>query len=536
MHLVVFHYHLRAGGVTGVIRDAVTVLLEDETVQRVTLVSGTEENLEGLQERITGTLPDRAADRMATTVHPELRYAADIAGFDVAATTARLKQILVDRYVAADAVWWVHNHHLGKNPAVTQAFVEVLAAHPRQRCILEIHDFPEAGRYRNLAYLTDNTSADPYPVLPNVHYAVLNHRDGSVLRDAGIPADHVSILQNPVRSMPTDRPHAPPGLSASTLAQRYSGIDPDGALLLYPVRCIRRKNVLEAATLARLLAERTGRPMNLLVTLPGLSDQERRYSQMIEDAYARGVIPGAFGLGEELDELGLSFTDLMSGADLVLSTSIQEGFGYAFFEGLASGTPLLARYLDVLAGTEALFEPFHAEFYTRLEVPFTSPSLSDVRPYLRSRYDEQLDTVVPHLPAEAAAALEAQVDELLGGETIDFSFLMPQMQYSVVTDLRDETFRREVAELNEELVARAAALLGRRNEGGNRVVQERYGGAAFRDAFRTAVDAVNRRSGSGRAAAGPEPDASQSGMGEIQARVVRRFATVEYLRLLYSGI
>ncbi|MFW5729843.1 MAG: hypothetical protein ACOCYG_09280 [Spirochaetota bacterium] len=534
MHLVVFHYHLRPGGVTGVVRDAVTVLLEKGTIERVTLVSGTEENLDSLQEQVTGAVPELDRDRLRVAVHPELRYAADIAGFDAAAATARLKGVLADHYLFPDAVWWVHNHHLGKNPAVTQAFVEVLAAHPTQRCLLEIHDFPEAGRYANLSYLTAHISVDPYPVLPNVHYAVLNHRDASVLRDAGIPAEHVSVLQNPVRSMPTDAADDRPRLSAATLAERYSGVDPEGALLLYPVRCIRRKNVLEAATLARLLEERTGRPMNLLVTLPGLSDQERRYSRMIEDAYARGIIPGAFGLGEELDALGVSFIDLMTNVDLVLSTSVQEGFGYAFFEGLASGVPLLARYLDVLAGTEELFDRFHTEFYRRLEVPFTSPSLSDIRPYLRSRYDEQLETVKPHLPAEAVEALEAQVAELLSGYTIDFSYLMPQMQYTVVADLRDATFRGDLAELNRELVAPAAALFTRRNSGGNLAVQAQYGGAAFRTAFTTAVDALNRRSAGGPSGGRfPRPENRPTG---TQARILRRFATVEYLRLLYSGI
>ena len=531
MQLTVFHYHFARGGVTGVVAEAASILLAHNVVEKILLVSGTEENMAELAEGIArnGEVP---RDRVGTAVHPELRYAADIAGFRVGELVPQIRDLLESRYLAGDSVWWVHNHHIGKNPAFTQALIETLRHHPQQRSILEIHDFPEAGRYENLRFLGDNISLDPYPLLPRLHYAVINRRDHDILATAGIPEASISLLQNPVRSMPTPRPAArPPTGLGERLARRYRGVKADGAVLLYPVRCIRRKNVLEAAVLARLMEARTGRAMNLLLTLPGLSEQERRYSQMVEDAYSRGVIPGAFGLGAELDAVGLSFHELMQQADLVVSTSVQEGFGYAFFEGLASGTPLLARYLDVLRGSEDLFSSFHTHFYRELQVPFTTPSLSDTRAYLRSRYDEQLDTVREGLPAAAMEELEEAVERLLSGESIDFSFLMPQMQYTLLGDLSDRGFLDHVLSMNRELAERATALLGNRNAGADAAVQERFGPERFRESFRTALRQLETP-------ANEEPAAGTAGAGSaaVGERVLREFATLDYLRLLYSGI
>jgi hypothetical protein len=228
---------------------------------------------------------------------------------------------------------------------------------------------------------------------------------------------------------------------------------------------------------------------------------------------------------------------------------VQEGFGYAFFEGLASGTPLLARYLDVLTGTEDLFSSFHARLYHSIMAPFASPSLSDTRAYLRSRYDEQLDTLSSYLPTELLKRLEGQVAELLHGETIDFSFLMPQMQYTMLRDLADAGFRAELRQLNAPLMEDAASLPGRRNADANRAVQSRFGAREFAERFRGMLipgrkEEFPPRAHHARAAAenpqtAGEPDGRSRGSGPdrpIQRGVMEQFATVDYLRLLYSGI
>ena len=54
--------------------------------------------------------------------------------------------MLQERFGGDNAVWWVHNYHLGKNPLFTEALLR-LAADPRgPRLVLQPHDFPEAGQ------------------------------------------------------------------------------------------------------------------------------------------------------------------------------------------------------------------------------------------------------------------------------------------------------------------------------------------------------------------------------------------------------
>lgn len=64
--------------------------------------------------------------------------------------------------------------------------------------ILQPHDFPEAGRYRNLAALDRLVSLPLYPDGPRVRYALVNPRDLGLLRDAGIDATSLFLLENPV--------------------------------------------------------------------------------------------------------------------------------------------------------------------------------------------------------------------------------------------------------------------------------------------------------------------------------------------------
>ena len=52
--------------------------------------------------------------------------------------------------------------------------------------------------------------------------------------------------------------------------------DPEKPVFLYPVRAIRRKNIFEAALIAMI----AGNGGNLIQTLPGISDQEIKYSNL----------------------------------------------------------------------------------------------------------------------------------------------------------------------------------------------------------------------------------------------------------------
>jgi hypothetical protein len=106
-----------------------------------------------------------------------------------------------------------------------------------------------------------------------------------------------------------------------------------------PCRLLRRKNIAEALLLQRWL-----RPEACLVTTGGISSaDERAYCERL-DAAARanrwnlhmGVLQG-----NEAAKPGVA--ELLAASEVVLLTSIQEGFGLPYVEAAAAARPLIAR-------------------------------------------------------------------------------------------------------------------------------------------------------------------------------------------------
>ncbi len=532
MTLSIFHYHLQPGGVTGVIAAAGSIALSSlDGIDRLRLICGRPENAQAVVEGIRDV--DLGVKPVELVVYPELGYVSDIPKEKRGALPRRLDAILADLSGTYD-VWWVHNHHLGKNPAFTDALLRFARLHPEQRIVLQIHDFPESGRYQNLQAIQHGVSEHLYPVADNLRYAVLNRRDFDILHDAGIPEGRLFLLSNPVNLAVRDRPARPNGTAHDTAAT-VAAIDGPGTrrfhsggrLVVYPVRCIRRKNVLEAALLCELASRAGGAAgWNLIVTLPGTSDQERTYSQMVCDAFDAGLVAGRFAPGLEAD---IPFPALMSDADAIISSSVQEGFGYTYLEAVAWGHPLIARYIDILAGMDALLSRFAVSFYRGVRVPFRSPSLSDMRPLLRARYAERLEEIEPFLPAEVFAHLGTQVAGLLGGKDIDFSFLLPQMQYTILKDLENEAFARKLALANAGVIAAFSAGDGSASSGPGHddlsPLAVEFGHGAYAGRLRRILRSFAET-----------PQSSAAGAGADARTVLSRFATVDYLRLLYGAM
>jgi glycosyltransferase involved in cell wall biosynthesis len=537
--LTIFHYHLQPGGVTGVIAAAGPIALSSlGGVTRLRLVTGRRENAdavtENLREASFGKVP------VELLVYPELDYLSDIPEGRRSGLSERIEAILGE-LSDPDDLWWVHNHHIGKNPPFTDALLRSARRLPHQRIVLQIHDFPESGRYQNLALVNRHVTEPLYPILKNLRYVVLNRRDYGVLRAAGIPEDMLFALPNPVKiGAPAKAEGAQPDPGeirrelAAVPGKTSRRFSEGGRLAIYPVRCIRRKNVLEAAVLTEL-AGRGTTPWNLVVTLPGTSDQERRYSQMVEDAFDAGLVAGRFSPGTKSD---IPFRSIMAGADAIVSSSVQEGFGYTYLEAVASRRPLVARYIDVLSGVDEILRQFAVSFYYRVLVPFSTPSLSDMRPLLRLRYDERLEGVRPLLPPEIFAALSAEADTLLSGDTIDFSFLLPQMQYTVLKDLENYSFAGELVRINTDALAgfrraadvvadvvadAAGAAAGSGPPEDLSPLEAEFGYSVYGERIKKIVGSFE--DGRGRRNQAADADS-----------VLSHFATIDYLRLLYEAI
>ncbi len=458
MHaLTVFHYHLLPGGVTEVIKKAsIAILSRIPEVERIELVTGRPANGDAVLEEIRAELPGPRRGDISLTILPQIDYA-EHGGGD---TWQQIAETLRRRWSAPGTVWWVHNYHLGKNPAFTRALIESIRTDPSRRAVFQVHDFPESSRYENLRQLRETTGSDLYPASPGLRYAVINDRDRQLLTDAGIPEPLVVPLPNPV-SVPELPSLAPASRAAirREMAAASSRFLPASPLLVYPVRTIRRKNVLEAA----LLAAASDPPLNLLVTLPGVSGPEKPYSDLVEGAYREGLIPGVWGANLPPH---LGFRDTLAASDLVVSSSVQEGFGYLFAESVAWGKPLFARQLDVAGQFAPLFDGYPAYLYDRLMVPLTRRQRDEAK----AAYRQKIASLHTLVPEEYLAAAQAALLRMFSRECADVSFLSAAEQLRILRDLARGLalggMAGEIRDLNRETFA-ALRRLAFREPAGN---------------------------------------------------------------------
>ena len=173
-----------------------------------------------------------------------------------------------------------------------------------------------------------------YPQASTFHYAVLNRRDYAVLTRAGVPADRLHYLPNPLvtNGRIPDRKRA-----RQHLCTRL-GIPTTERFLLYPVRAIRRKNVGEA-----LLWSVLGGPaVHVGVTLAPQNLAEQPYYRRWKQCGPRAAAASPLrNRGRARAALGRE-----SGVRRpALTTSVTEGFGMAFLESWVAERALVGRDL-----------------------------------------------------------------------------------------------------------------------------------------------------------------------------------------------
>jgi len=524
--LYIFHHHLLTGGVTSVILKSVEALKSYlPEVDRIYLVTGKKINFSNL------TL----SPAVEVKVLPEIDYleGQKLSRQNSPTTGSSLANRLIREFASDNAIWWVHNYHLGKNPLFTRALLEIIHGtygDIHQKIILQIHDFPECGRYENLALLKSIVKNPLYPLSPDVQYIVLNERDYNILITAGIPQNHLSLLENPIS------PYTPPRTNnsekkkikqslAASFGASFPSFIPDAPLIIYPIRTIRRKNVMEAGFIARLMEG----PVNLIASLPGVSASEIAYSNLIQKCFKQGVIPGLWGIGEKLETAGLSFEKLIEAGDLIISTAVQEGFGYLFINALQWQRPLLARDLDILKGTKDLFSTFPSHFYSKVTCPLPE---SD-RKILIEGYRRKLMNLSGILSDQRVKELIIDIKELLEKEAVDFSFLTHDLQYRLLKQLDSVSFKNEVIEINRDLVEQAGELLygselpGISSSAREAELQRRY---SFRSYAAQAAKILKRF----KKGTPSEPQNHTRKTSADQKEVIRQFARLEYIRLLYD--
>jgi hypothetical protein len=204
--------------------------------------------------------------------------------------------------------------------------------------LLQVHDFGEEGRWPPGREPADHATF--YPMGGRVRWLVLHPDDRAVLLAAGLNDHDVAVLPNPVSA---------PGYGQLPVAR-------DGKTrVLYPARGIRRKNIGEFLLLAALAPS----SWEFRSTLPPIgAAQERQFRRWQR---------WAGHLGNKA-LLGMGRGDFRP--DLVISTSVREGFGYSFAEPWLAGIPATGRHPDRwLVGNEGKPLPYPVGLYHAIRVP-----------------------------------------------------------------------------------------------------------------------------------------------------------------------
>tara|TARA_Y100001978_G_scaffold203517_1_gene230442 strand:+ start:19829 stop:21268 length:1440 start_codon:yes stop_codon:yes gene_type:complete len=393
MKVAIVHYHLQPGGVTRVIENTLRSWAESgNDIDAVTLAGrpypGSEIKRVGLVEG--------------------LDYCDTAEAIDAKVLAERLVTAAKQTLGGMPDLWHVHNHSLGKNPALTGA-IACLAeeGHP---ILLHPHDFAEDGRpenFKSLREVYDRT----YPVAPRIHYAALNKRDHTFLEKL------VSGTESQVHLLANAIPENQAFQAEDTCPK---GIPSD--LYLYPVRAVRRKNLGEMSLLAAAYPDRYF-ANSLEPTNPAFRPQFERWKSFSRELQ----LPVTFGLGHQVD---CSFHIMVAFSEAIVTTSVAEGFGLGFLEPWVFGKSLCGRNLPEITGDFTDHQIDLTNLYERLEVDLALLSQpSELRPRIASVLSKFfLDYGVE----EPAGSLQIAYDSLVRNNRVDFGRLDEGLQEELI--------------------------------------------------------------------------------------------------------
>lgn len=188
--------------------------------------------------------------------------------------------------------------------------------------------------------VTDILRAAFPPPLPNVRHVCINT----------FQKEHIALrLGRNARVIPNvmdfeHPPAGPDGLPAQL--RRELGVADDELFVLLPVRVVPRKGIEHGVE----LASRLERPAKLVVSHEvgdegdGYGDRVREYAELlgIEIIWAADRVAEENGLDADGRQL-YTLADFYDAADLMTYTSLVEGFGNAFLEGVYHRTPIVVN-------------------------------------------------------------------------------------------------------------------------------------------------------------------------------------------------
>ncbi|WP_145168625.1 glycosyltransferase family protein [Rubripirellula lacrimiformis] len=448
MNIVILHCHFRRGGVTQVVENHVRWLRQDSNIDRIVLVSaGRTDGLGPATRSAVETLSVAGFDYDGIDAETADVSVVDDVGVRADAMESRLRESLGRIGLSADdtVLHW-HNHSLGKNTAAP-AVVARLADHG-YRQLLHIHDFAEDNRPDNYGRLIIASGANGpadldrflYPRGDKIHYAALTRADASVIAGLGIPTQQTHWLPNSVCLPESDLPSRDDALAKVTAAMKLPA---DARWSVYPVRGIRRKNVGEWLLLSRWLPPHHYSGLTLMPDTPIERSSYLRWKSLAADVAPRSV----FDAGHHPE---VSFAENLAAADLIVSTSVAEGFGMAFLEPWLAGREVIARRLPAAADDFQHTGVSLPKFYDQIAIPGATD-------WLRQCEQETavaMQSAWSGVPAKFRPSIQpATESSLMSRESIDFARLTVPRQIEVLRRMvADAGYGREVQHHNQRLL------------------------------------------------------------------------------------
>ena len=381
MKVAFLHYHLQTGGVTTVLHRQAECIHPDNDVL---IISGSPpapgfDIPVSVIEAIGYDHPDRVP------VSPER-------------VAQQIDKAVRSHFSGTCDLLHVHNPFLAKNQNLLQVLDNLQKL--GYRLLLQIHDFAEDGR-PHLYY------SAPYP--SDCHYVVINSRDQHALLAAGAAPEGVHCLPNMV-VWPDSRQTA-----GST-----------SRLVLYPIRAIRRKNIGESILLS--LFFKAGE--KLAITLPPNSPADFPSYE----GWKR--LAGQWNLNVEFDAgLNADFPELVRSSKMLITTSIMEGFGFAYLDPWLAGKLLGGRKLPEICidfEQNGLQLP---HLYTALNVPLQWID--------RDKYRAEWTACVHNVSNRFATtvrrtALESAFENITAKDRVDFGLLSEFYQKQIIEHIVDK--------------------------------------------------------------------------------------------------
>jgi glycosyltransferase involved in cell wall biosynthesis len=385
LHLGIGHYGIGfKDGVNTVISRNVRSLLSIDPEMKITLFGKLSADFANFLEPVPGRLEYLNIDEfdpVASSGRIREKSIADQHVHDYVWQGTNLAEILVEKLKSMDVIM-TENLGIGIDPSVTYAFYlysqYCYTRGEKKLFIYRCHDFVQQRpvNFRNVKKFYESRfgiiphwHSVLYPAFSNVKYIAINRYDRSRLFEHGIEEKNVYYIPNSV-----DRSIIPPDDRSEELKSRIiekEGIDPAVRFILYPVRCVRRKNVEEAIFLTSFFntISKNRKTINnqgiagrlhLLVSIRPVSGDDAVYASRLAEFVKAHRLPVTIGIDENIgmereydpDEprkiAGYGIGDLYLASDLVITTSILEGFGFTYIEPWILDRVVIGRSIPLI--------------------------------------------------------------------------------------------------------------------------------------------------------------------------------------------